>query len=153
MGRVPMYPCCRDERYPGIASWEGLEHVGPISRTVADSALVLSVIAGPDPRDRHSIPAGDVDWLASGPGDLRGLRVAFSADLGRVAVDPEVARVVAEAARRVRPISAARSSGRSRVRRPGRRLRRPDRARERPARDAARSSTATGTRCRRTSST
>ena len=63
MGRVPMYPSCRDERYPGIASWEGLEHVGPVSRTVADSALVLSVIAGPDPRDRHSIPAGDVDWL------------------------------------------------------------------------------------------
>ena len=99
MGRVPMYPSCRDERYPGIASWEGLEHVGPVSRTVADSALVLSVIAGPDPRDRHSIPAGDVDWRASAaPGDLRGLRVAFSADLGRVAVDPEVARVVAEAA-------------------------------------------------------
>jgi aspartyl-tRNA(Asn)/glutamyl-tRNA(Gln) amidotransferase subunit A len=99
MGRVPMYPSCRDERYPGIASWEGLEHVGPVSRTVADSALVLSVIAGPDDRDRHSIPAGDVDWRAAAePGDVRGLRVAWSADLGRVAVDPEVARVAAEAA-------------------------------------------------------
>jgi aspartyl-tRNA(Asn)/glutamyl-tRNA(Gln) amidotransferase subunit A len=59
MGRVPMYPSCRDERHPGIGSWEGLEHVGPVSRTVADSALVPSVIAGPDDRDRHSIPAGD----------------------------------------------------------------------------------------------
>jgi aspartyl-tRNA(Asn)/glutamyl-tRNA(Gln) amidotransferase subunit A len=98
MGRVAMYPSCRDERYPGIASWEGLEHVGPVSRTVADAALVLSVIAGPDDRDRHSIPAGDVDWRAAAqPGDLRGLRVAYSADLGRVAVDPEVARVVGEA--------------------------------------------------------
>jgi aspartyl-tRNA(Asn)/glutamyl-tRNA(Gln) amidotransferase subunit A len=98
MGRVPMYPSCRDERHPGIASWEGLEHVGPVSRTVADSALVLSVIAGPDDRDRHSLPAGDVDWRAeAAAGDLRGLRVAFSADLGRVAVDDEVARVVAEA--------------------------------------------------------
>jgi aspartyl-tRNA(Asn)/glutamyl-tRNA(Gln) amidotransferase subunit A len=99
MGRVPMYPSCRDERYPGIASWEGLEHVGPVSRTVADTALVLSVIAGPDDRDRHSIPAGDVDWRAAAePGDLRGLRVAWSADLGRVAVDPEVARATADAA-------------------------------------------------------
>jgi aspartyl-tRNA(Asn)/glutamyl-tRNA(Gln) amidotransferase subunit A len=98
MGRVPMYPSCRDERFPGIASWEGLEHVGPVSRTVADAALVLSVIAGPDDRDRHSIPAGDVDWRAAAqPGDLRRLRVAYSADLGRVAVDPEVARVVGEA--------------------------------------------------------
>jgi aspartyl-tRNA(Asn)/glutamyl-tRNA(Gln) amidotransferase subunit A len=105
MGRVPMYPSCRDERLPGIASWEGLEHVGPVSRTVADAALVLSVIAGPDERDRHSLPAGDVDWraaaaegaeAAAGSG-LRGLRVAFSADLGYVAVDPEVARVVREA--------------------------------------------------------
>jgi aspartyl-tRNA(Asn)/glutamyl-tRNA(Gln) amidotransferase subunit A len=100
MGRVPMYPSCRDERYPGIASWEGLEHVGPVSRTVADSALVFSVIAGPDHRDRHSIPAGDVDWVASAAADpdaLRGLRVAYSADLGRVAVDDEVRRVVGEA--------------------------------------------------------
>ena len=101
MGRVPMYPSCRDERLPGIASWEGLEHVGPVSRTVADSALVLSVIAGPDDRDRHSIPAGDVDWRAAAEGaadgGLRGLRVAFSPDLGYVAVDPEVQRVVREA--------------------------------------------------------
>ena len=98
MGRVPMYPSCRDERYPGIASWEGLEHVGPVSRTVADAALVLSVIAGPDDRVRHSFPAGDVDWRAAAqPGDLRGLRVAYSADLGRVAVDAEVARVIGEA--------------------------------------------------------
>ncbi len=35
MGRVPLYPGCRDERYPGISSWESLEHIGPISRTVA----------------------------------------------------------------------------------------------------------------------
>jgi aspartyl-tRNA(Asn)/glutamyl-tRNA(Gln) amidotransferase subunit A len=99
MGRVPMYPSCRDERHPGLASWEGLEHVGPVSRTVADAALVLSVIAGPDDRDRHSIPAGDVDWTgAAEPGDLSGLRVAYSADFGRVAVDPEVARVAADAA-------------------------------------------------------
>jgi len=100
MGRVPMYPSCRDERYPGMASWEGLEHVGPVSRTVADAALALSVIAGPDDRDRHSIPAGDVDWraAAAGDSDLRGLRVAYSADLGRVAVDPAVRRVAGEAA-------------------------------------------------------
>jgi aspartyl-tRNA(Asn)/glutamyl-tRNA(Gln) amidotransferase subunit A len=107
MGRVPMYPSCRDERYPGIASWEGLEHVGPVSRTVADSALVLSVIAGPDPRDRRSIPAGDVDWrAAAAPGDLRGLRVAYSPDLGRVAVDPEVTRMVDEAARAFEELGA-----------------------------------------------
>jgi aspartyl-tRNA(Asn)/glutamyl-tRNA(Gln) amidotransferase subunit A len=100
MGRVPLYPGCKDERYPGVSSWESLEHIGPMSRTVADSALMLSVIAGPDPRDRLSIPCGDIDWLgAAAPAAMKGLRVAYSADWGYAAVDPEVRRVVGEAVR------------------------------------------------------
>ncbi len=100
MGRVPLYPGCRDERYPGMSGWESLEHVGPMARSVADAALLLSVIAGPDPRDRHSIPCGDIDWtLAARPRELRGLRIAYSADWGYAAVDPEVRRVVGEAVR------------------------------------------------------
>lgn len=97
MGRVPLYPGCRDERYPGVSSWESLEHIGPMSRTVADAALVLSVIAGPDPRDRHSLPASDFDWLRAVEGGIRGLRVAYSPDWGYAAVDPEVRRVVGAA--------------------------------------------------------
>ena len=70
-----------------------------MTRTVADSALMLSVMAGPDDRDRHSLPAGDVDWLGSATagGDLRGLRVAYSADWGYAAVDPEVRQIVGDA--------------------------------------------------------
>ncbi len=97
MGRVPLYPGARDERYPGVSSWEGLEHIGPLSRTVADSALMLSVIAGPDDRDRHTLPAADFNWMECLDGDLRGLRVAYSSDWGYAAVDPEVRRVVGEA--------------------------------------------------------
>jgi aspartyl-tRNA(Asn)/glutamyl-tRNA(Gln) amidotransferase subunit A len=98
MGRVALYPGCRDERYPGVSSWETLEHIGPMSRTVADSALMLSVIAGPDPRDRYSIPAADFDYLeAAQPSGLKGLRIAYSEDWGYAAVDPEVRRVVSEA--------------------------------------------------------
>ncbi len=98
MGRVPLYPGCRDERYPGASSWESLEHLGPLSRTVADAALMLSVIAGPDLRDRHSIPTDDIEWQnAVQAGGLGGLRVAFSPDLGYVAVDPEVAQIVRSA--------------------------------------------------------
>ncbi|MCW2697784.1 MAG: amidase [Modestobacter sp.] len=98
MGRVPLYPGCRDERYPGISSWETLEHIGPMTRTVDDAALLMSVLAGPDPRDRHSIPAGDVDWLTATQGDIRGLRVAYSADWGYLAVDPEVREIAGRAA-------------------------------------------------------
>jgi len=100
MGRVPLYPGTKDERYPGVSSWESLEHIGPMTRTVRDAALMLSVIAGPDDRDRLSIPSGDVDWLAAAePRDLKGLRVAYSADWGYAAVDPEVRRIVGEAVR------------------------------------------------------
>jgi aspartyl-tRNA(Asn)/glutamyl-tRNA(Gln) amidotransferase subunit A len=68
-----------------------------MTRTVADSALMLSVMAGPDPRDRHTIPTSDVDWIGCLSGDIQGLRVAFSPDLGYVAVDPAVREVVQNA--------------------------------------------------------
>jgi aspartyl-tRNA(Asn)/glutamyl-tRNA(Gln) amidotransferase subunit A len=99
MGRVPLYPGCRDERYPGVSSWESLEHIGPMSRTVADSALMLKVITGPDPRDRYSIPAADFDYVAAIRDEIRGLKIAYSEDWGYAPVDPEVRRVVSEAVR------------------------------------------------------
>ncbi|HZH20858.1 MAG TPA: amidase family protein [Geodermatophilus sp.] len=97
MGRVPLYPGTKDERLPGVSSWESLEHIGPMTRTVADSALLMSVIAGPDPRDRLSVPAGDVDWTRCTEGGIQGLRVAYSADWGYAAVDARVRAVVDDA--------------------------------------------------------
>lgn len=88
------------ERTPGRSSWESLEHIGPMTRTVRDAALMLSVIVGPDDRARRTIPCGDIDWIeAAKPRDLKGLRVAYSPDWGYAAVDPEVRRVVGEAMR------------------------------------------------------
>ena len=72
MGRVPLYPGTKDHRYPGVSSWESLEHIGPPTRTVADAALVLSVIAGYDDRDRLSIPSDGIDWLRAVDRDLGG---------------------------------------------------------------------------------
>jgi len=97
MGRVPLYPGCRDSRLPGVSSWETLEHIGPVSRSVADAALMLSVISGPDMRDRHTIPQ-DFDWMETLSGNLKGLRVAWSEDLGYMAVDPEVRKIASAAA-------------------------------------------------------
>ena len=99
-GRVPLYPGCRDPRYPGLSSFETLEHIGPLTRTVEDAALTLSVIAGPDDRDRHSLPKADFDWLeAIARPDIQGLKVAYSADLGYAKVDHEVRELTAQAAR------------------------------------------------------
>jgi aspartyl-tRNA(Asn)/glutamyl-tRNA(Gln) amidotransferase subunit A len=98
MGVVPLYPGTKDHRYPGVSSWESLEHIGPLTRTVADAVLVLSVIAGYDDRDRLSIPSDGIDWLRAVDGDLGGVRVAYSPDLGYAAVDPAVRTVVDQAA-------------------------------------------------------
>ena len=95
-GRVPVYPGCRDETQPGASGWEGLEHIGPITRTVADAALALSVLSGPTGKDRHSLPDEGLDWGDLEP-RLRGVRMAFAAELGGAPVDPEVA-AIAEAA-------------------------------------------------------
>ncbi|MGW0854640.1 amidase [Streptomyces sp. NPDC002690] len=101
MGRVPVWPGCRDELLPGASGWESIEHLGVLTRTVADTALMLSVLAGPDPRDRHSIPCHDVDWLSAVSHGTQegcaGLRVAYSADLGYLPVDPAVRAVTDEA--------------------------------------------------------
>jgi aspartyl-tRNA(Asn)/glutamyl-tRNA(Gln) amidotransferase subunit A len=99
MGRIPLYPGARDERFPGVSGWESLEHIGPITRTVADAALMMSVAAGPDMRDRHSLPKADFDWMDCLRGDVRGKRVAYSADWGYAAVDPEVRRIAGQAAK------------------------------------------------------
>ena len=88
-GRVPLYP---------PSPFGGLSHVGPMARTVADAALMLSVIARPDARDPYALVSHARDW-GDGLGDgVEGLRVAFSADLGYVHVDPEIAALVAAAA-------------------------------------------------------
>ncbi len=99
MGRIPLYPGSRDERYPGASGWESLECYGPIARSVADAALMMSAMAGPDPRDRLSLPDEGIDWTAAPSGSITGLRIAYSRDWGYAPVDPEVARIVADAVR------------------------------------------------------
>jgi aspartyl-tRNA(Asn)/glutamyl-tRNA(Gln) amidotransferase subunit A len=100
-GRVPVYPGCRDERYPGISSWESLEHIGPLTQTVADAALALSVLVGPTPKDRSSIPNEISEWRIHPPQTLRGARIAYSPDLGYACVDPQIRAATEEAARKL----------------------------------------------------
>jgi Asp-tRNA(Asn)/Glu-tRNA(Gln) amidotransferase A subunit family amidase len=91
-GRVPYWP------NPDI--WAARSHSGPLTRTVRDAALLLGVMAGPDPRDPLSLDDVGTDYLAACAGDLKGLRVAWSADFGYAAVDPEVRASTEAAARR-----------------------------------------------------
>lgn len=92
-GRIPNWP------NPDI--WTGRTHHGPLTRTVADAALLLQALAGPDPRDPLSIDCPPDDYLAAVAYPIeamRGLRVAWSADFGYAPVDPEVRHLTARAA-------------------------------------------------------
>jgi aspartyl-tRNA(Asn)/glutamyl-tRNA(Gln) amidotransferase subunit A len=106
MGRVPLWPGCRDPAEPGASGWESLEHIGPIARSVADAALMLSVMAGPDDRDRWSLPADGTDWRTATQGGVVGLRIAYSPDLGFAPVEPGVRRLADAAAERLAALGA-----------------------------------------------
>lgn len=82
LGRVP--------RYPAFHGMDVLTHEGPIARTVKDAALMLDVMAGPHWGDLYSIPRPEVSFVESLRGGMKGLRIAWSPDLGYAEVDPQV---------------------------------------------------------------
>ena len=84
-GRVP--------HWPAEDLWEPLSVQGPIARSVADAALLLSAIAGPDPRVPIALAEPGEVFRAPLERDFAGTRVAWSPDLGRYEVEPEVAEV------------------------------------------------------------
>jgi len=77
---------------PGFRGWPSLSVDGPLTRTVRDAALALSVMAGPSPYDDRSVPypLGDLLAAVTGPLDWSTLRVAVSEDLGWAPVEPSV---------------------------------------------------------------
>lgn len=94
-GRVPTWPTGDP--------WSPMGVVGPMGRTVRDTALLLDAVAGPDPRAALALdrPTGSfLDHVDGLGGDARGVRVAWSRDLGGLPVDPRVTAVL-DAARQV----------------------------------------------------
>ena len=96
-GRVPSYP---------INTGDFTSHIGPMTRTVADAALMLEVMAGPHMLDFTSLEAGPAHYVRRLREGIRGKRVAFSPDLGHARVDPEVAALVKAAALRFAELGA-----------------------------------------------
>ena len=84
-GRVPNAP---------VNLGDNTSHVGPITRTVADAALMLGVMAGPHHLDHTSLEAWPANYLARLDEGTAGLRIAYSPDLGHARVDPDVATAV-----------------------------------------------------------
>jgi aspartyl-tRNA(Asn)/glutamyl-tRNA(Gln) amidotransferase subunit A len=95
-GRIPLHP--------PSGAWS-LSHVGPMTRTVTDAALVMNACAGPDERDQYSLPAARIDYVKALGGTLKGLRVAYTEDLGFAdVVDPEIGAACARAVKAFREL-------------------------------------------------
>ena len=88
-GAVPVFP---------PSPFGQVSHVGPMTRTVLDAALMLDAMSKPDPRDWFPLRADPhAGSFAAGIGQgVKGLKIAYSANLGYAKVDPEVAAAVAE---------------------------------------------------------
>jgi len=86
-------------RYPSALAWDSYSVEGPMARTVADTALMLSVMAGPDDRAplSYEVDARQLAAATRAPG-VKGWRVAWTLDLGGlVLVDDEVRAAVEQA--------------------------------------------------------
>ncbi len=92
-GRAPVWPA---------SATPTLAHVGPIARTVEDAAIMLGVVAGPDPRDPFSLlpPMGAELTEAA----VRRLRVAYSPTLGYARPDHDVRQAVESAVAKLRSV-------------------------------------------------
>ena len=86
--------------WPAATTWSPLSVKGPMARSVSDVAFMLGAIAGPDPRSPITIQEDGLRFARSLDRDLRGLRVAWSPDLGGLPLDPAV-RAVLDAGRQV----------------------------------------------------
>ncbi len=83
-----------------------LFHIGPITRTVTDAALLLNVIAIPDTRDWTSLPGDGRDWTAGLESGVKGLRIAYSRTLGYLNLDPGIAAIIDRAVARLADLGA-----------------------------------------------
>ena len=96
-GRIPAYP---------LSPFGSVAHIGPMTRSVKDSALMMNELAKPDARDWTSLPYDRVDYLKKLGKGVKGMRIAFSPALGYVDVDPEIAALVADAVKVLRDLGA-----------------------------------------------
>jgi amidase len=93
--------------HPTVLAWDTYGVQGPMARTVADVALMLAAIAGPDPRSPISYPVDTRRFLgAVARPSVRGIRIAWGGDLGVTPVDEEVLAVARSAVRVFRRLGA-----------------------------------------------
>jgi aspartyl-tRNA(Asn)/glutamyl-tRNA(Gln) amidotransferase subunit A len=90
-----------------VAFASSLDQVGPLSKSVADAALLLQAIAGHDKRDATSIPDPVPDYSAGLRGDIRGLKIGIPQSYFEMeGLDPEVSAAVLAAVDTLKELGA-----------------------------------------------
>jgi aspartyl-tRNA(Asn)/glutamyl-tRNA(Gln) amidotransferase subunit A len=96
-GRVPAWP---------LSPFGTVAHLGPITRTVMDAALMMNALTQPDARDWHALPWDKRNYFHGLEEGVTGLRIAYSPDLGYAKVDREIAALVKRAAKAFEDLGA-----------------------------------------------
>ena len=92
VGLKPTYGAV--SRFGLVAFASSLDQIGPLTRTVDDAALALSVIAGHDPRDSTSAPGPARDYLAESAGGLEGLRLGIPKEYMEGGLEPDMKKAL-----------------------------------------------------------
>lgn len=92
VGLKPTYG--RVSRYGLVAFASSLDQIGPITRTVEDSAIMMNTIAGYDPKDSTSVNKETMDYITALEDGVKGLRIGVPKEYFGEGLDPEVEKVV-----------------------------------------------------------
>jgi aspartyl-tRNA(Asn)/glutamyl-tRNA(Gln) amidotransferase subunit A len=104
VGMKPTYG--RVSRYGLVAFASSLDQIGPITKNVADCALLLNVISGRDLRDSTSAPVEVPDFTAAIGKEIKGMRIGVPKEYFIHGMDPEVEQAVRESIRKFESLGA-----------------------------------------------
>jgi aspartyl-tRNA(Asn)/glutamyl-tRNA(Gln) amidotransferase subunit A len=104
VGLKPTYG--RVSRYGVIAYASSLDQVGPLTRDVTDSAIMLGALAGHDPKDSTSVNTLVPDYTAALTGNIKGLRIGLPREYFISGLDPDVQAVMDQAIQTCRSLGA-----------------------------------------------
>ncbi|HTZ17821.1 MAG TPA: amidase family protein, partial [Dissulfurispiraceae bacterium] len=104
VGLKPTYG--RVSRYGLVAYASSFDQIGPITKNVADSAAMLTVISGHDPLDSTSVPIGTPDYAEVLGKDIKGLRIGIPKECFGQGIDKDVEKAVQDAISKLESLGA-----------------------------------------------
>src|SRR6184192_2908076 len=104
VGFKPTYG--RVSRFGLVAFASSLDQIGPLTKTVRDSALIMNAIAGHDPQDSTSLNEQVPDYIAKLGNDLRGVRLGLPREYMIEGIDPQLKAAISAAVKQLNSLGA-----------------------------------------------